>query len=579
MKIGKRTTLAILLSSLTCLALPSHAEKNERSENHAERDSTKHILLISVDGLHQSDLEWFVTMHPHSTLARMVAEGANYTNARTPFPSDSFPGMVGQVTGGNPKTTGIYYDDAYSRGLLPAGTVNCAGTKSGAEVFYAEVNAKDPNRLDSGQPISGLYGDLSKIAQLSGHAQDLINPASLPVDPKTCSPVYPHQYLKVNTIFEVAHRHNLRTAWSDKHAAYDILNGPSGKGIDDLFAPEINSSVTDPTPPAAPGDDWTKDNTNTQKYDAFKVKAVLNWIKGYDHSGTQSTGIPAIFGMNFQSVSTAQKLNKSNYYIEPSDPATIMADGLGGYTLKGAVPGPVLQSALSFVDEKLKAMVAAINPSNTVIMLSAKHGQSPQDRAALTIINDGDMIDALNCAWENNSSSCKDSTKPHLVAHTIDDDGILMWLSDRSVKATSFAKHFLQNYSGTGIGSDALGNKVDKKFTHAGTAKIYAGGEAANVIGVKLSDDRVPDLIGVAQYGVVWAGSKLSKIAEHGGNAKQDRHVPIVVWGNGIQHRVVDESVETTQIAPTIATLLELDPNELQAVQIEHTKALPDLHE
>ena len=35
------------------------------------------------------------------------------------------------------------------------------------------------------------------------------------------------------------------------------------------------------------------------------------------------------------------------------------------------------------------------------------------------------------------------------------------------------------------------------------------------------------------------------------------------------------ESVETTQIAPTILHLLGLNPNDLQAVRIEGTKTLP----
>ncbi|SDX85789.1 Type I phosphodiesterase / nucleotide pyrophosphatase [Collimonas sp. OK242] len=576
MRTPKKLTLAALLSLLACATTFSHAEETDAGKQPAK--PAKHVLLISVDGMHQADLDWFVSAYPHSTIARMVREGVNYTNARTPFPSDSFPGMVGQVTGGNPKTTGIYYDDAYSRGLLPAGTTGCAGAQPGAEVYYAEVDAKDMNRLDSGQQIPGLYTDLTKISQLTGHAQDLIDPKTLPVDPKTCSPVYPHQYLQVNTIFEVAQQHHLRTAWSDKHAAYEILNGPSGKGIDDLFAPEINSSVTDPSAPAGAGADWTKDNVNTQKYDAFKVKAVVNWIKGFDHAGNNALGTPAIFGMNFQSVSTAQKLNKSGYYTDPKDPNTIMTNGLGGYTLNGAVPGPVLQSALTFVDEQLKTMVGALDLKNTVVILSAKHGQSPQNRTALTIINDGDMIDALNCAWENNSASCKDPAQTHLVAHAIDDDGILMWLTDRSTKATRFAKKFLLAYSGTGIGSDALGSAVSKPFTQAGVTKIYAGEEAEDLFGTKRGDERVPDVVGIAQQGVVWAGGKLSKIAEHGGNARQDRHVPIVVWGAGIAHQSNDDHVETTQIAPTILSLLALDPRELRAVQIEHTKALPDLH-
>ena len=188
------------------------------------------------------------------------------------------------------------------------------------------------------------------------------------------------------------------------------------------------------------------------------------------------------------------------------------------------------------------------------------------------------MIDALNCAWEGNNATCKDPAKPHLVAHAIDDDGILMWFTDRSTKATSFAKQFLLNYSGTGIGSDGFGNPISKPFTQAGVTKIYAGEETVDLFGVRRGDERVPDLVGIAQLGVVWAGGKLSKIAEHGGNAQQDRHVPIVVWGAGITHQSVDDHVETTQIAPTILTLLGLDPDELRAVQIERTKALPELH-
>lgn len=569
MKSLTKTALSVAATALFTVNAPAFADNAN-----ADAAKSKHVLLISVDGLHQDDLNWFVTMHPQSTLAKLVREGSSFNRAFTPYPSDSFPGMVGQVTGGTPGVTGIYYDDAYSRALLPAGTANCANGKLGAEVYYAEVIAKDPNRLDSGQQIAGLYSDFSKIFQLSGQARDLIDPATLPVDPSSCLPVYPHQYMRVNTVFEVAHQHGLHTAWSDKHAAYEILNGPSGNGIDDLFAPEINSSVTDPTPPNTVGPDWTKDNTSTQFYDALKVKAVINWLHGFDHSGTKQHGVPAILGLNFQAVSTAQKLNTSKYYIDPNNTNTVMTGGLGGYTLNGAVPGPVLQSALTFIDDQLSTMLGALDPATTTLILSAKHGQSPQDRSALTIVDDGDMIDALNCAWENNSTTCKDPSVSHLVAHAMDDDGILMWLNDRSPKALNFAKNFLWNYSGTGIGSDAQGNQVSKKFSHAGASQFFVGDDVNAIFGAKKSDERVPDLIGYAQYGTVWAGSKLSKIAEHGGNGMQDRHVPIVMWGSGVSHASNDAPVMTTQIAPTILRLLGLSPTELDAVKLQRTKSL-----
>jgi len=80
------------------------------------------VLLLSVDGLHQQDLAWYVRHYPHSVLAALTAQGMEYSNAETPFPSDSTPGMTAQVTGGNPRSTGLYYDDTWNHDVFPAGT-------------------------------------------------------------------------------------------------------------------------------------------------------------------------------------------------------------------------------------------------------------------------------------------------------------------------------------------------------------------------------------------------------------------------------------------------------------------------
>lgn len=69
-----------------------------------------------------------------------------------------------------------------------------------------------------------------------------INPQNLPqamVDNK-CIDLYPHQRLRVNTIFEVAQKHG-QTAYTDKHPSYDLVRGPSGKGLDVGYFPEIQS--------------------------------------------------------------------------------------------------------------------------------------------------------------------------------------------------------------------------------------------------------------------------------------------------------------------------------------------------
>jgi Type I phosphodiesterase / nucleotide pyrophosphatase len=532
--------------------------------DHSDRDTVDHVLLVSVDGMHQSDLAWYVQTHPNSTLATLMAQGIDYSNASTPFPSDSYPGMIGQVTGGNPLSTGCYYDDTWNHAVFPPGTKNCVGPAPGAEVTYMEVIDKNQNALDAGQGIVPAHGNpdpWANILRMTGNPLHVIDPSKLPVDPSNCKPIYPNQYLQVNTIFEVAHRHHLLTAWSDKHPAQLVLSGPSGEGVDDYFTPEINSSANPAAPTESGQPDWTTDNLLTQKYDEYKVEAVLNWINGHRHDGSGNPGTPAIFGLNFQSVSTGQKLPTSRTEGDLSGTAK------GGYLADGATPGPVLRNALDFVDQSLGKMVNALAQggllNRTAIIVSAKHGQSPMNLAALNRINDGQIIDALNAGW----NGIHPSAKP-LVALGVDDDGILLWLNDRSTAATDYAGQFLLNYNDSSASVDG------KPVTSAGLLQVYTGLAAAQLIGVDLSDPRVPDVIGISQYGVVYT-SHTAKIAEHGGDHLEDRNVPILLaWSGAAGGTAVTAPVETTQIAPTILVLLGLNPNELQAVRIEGTQPL-----
>jgi Type I phosphodiesterase / nucleotide pyrophosphatase len=516
---------------------------------------SRHVLLLSVDGMHQSDLDWYVRTHPHSTLAALTRGGIEYTHARTPVPSDSFPGLIAQVTGGQPASTGVYYDVSFNHSLLPPGTRSCTGAGPGAVVAYDESLDRDTDRLDAGQGLRGLPGS---ILRMTPNPRALINPAGLPVDPTACSPgsphrVYPHSYLKVNTVFEVARAAGLRTAWSDKHPAYDIVNGPSGRGVQDLFTPEINSLAPARFPA---GDSWTDDNGATIQYDSYKVRAVENEIDGFEHSGRQRVGTPAIFGMNFQAVSTAQKLPTS--------------DGLtGGYLPGGVVPGPLLTRALNFVNSAVGALVAHVDArhlsAGTTIILSAKHGQSPMDPSALTRIDDGPILDSLNAAWKRASAATTD-----LVAAASDDDGMLLWLSDRRPAAAAFAARYLRTHPATG-NTIAGGSRT---LPSAGLRTVYAGPGAAAYLHTPRRDPRHPDVVGIAIPGVVYTGGT-SKIAEHGGADPQDRDVPLLVSNAGRYAGRVTSSVGTTQIAPTILALLGLDPQALQAVRKEHTAVLP----
>jgi hypothetical protein len=190
----------------------------------------------------------------------------------------------------------------------------------------------------------------------------------------------------------VARDHGLRTAWSDKHPAYQALSGPSGNGVQDYFTPEINSQAIG----FPAGEDWTGDNAAAMEYDSFKVQAILNEIDGFDHSGRHHVGVPAIFGMNFQTVSTAENLPTS--------------DGLtGGYLPGGKVPGPLLVRALNYINAKVGAMVSRIQAQglagSTAIVLSAEHGQSPTDPSKLARVPDGPIIPMSSASPSRASST------------------------------------------------------------------------------------------------------------------------------------------------------------------------------
>ena len=151
-----------------------------------------------------------------------------------------------------------------------------------------------------------------------------------------------------------------------------------------------------------------------------------------------------------------------------------------------------------------------------------------------------------------------------------DDDGLLWWLSDRSQAAADFVKNYLWTHTAPAV--NYAGHTITVQ--HSGLREIFAGQQSAQFFGVSTSDPHHPDVFGIAQVGTTYTTG--TKIAEHGGDNPGDRDVPLIVYVPGtVQPGQISKGVETTQVAPTILTLLGLNPRDLQAVQIEHTRVLP----
>jgi hypothetical protein len=519
--------ITVAAASLTAASTAALAD-----ETPLESHEIKHVLLISVDGLHALDLSNFVATHADSTLAELGRHGVTYSNNSTSSPSDSFPGLASLVTGGSPVTTGLWYDDTYNRALSPPAQTDGLGNpggscpgKIGTNVAWDEAVDIDLTRLDAG---GGL------------------NPKFLVRNPNNgCKTILPHEYLRVNTIFEVVKAGGGRTAWTDKHPSYEWTNGPSGKGVDDFYGPEINSipvalpqfpgcspvPFADPTP----DDGWTNSFDDIKCYDSLHVQAVINQIDGFTHDRAHKVGVPALFGTNFQAVSVGEKL--------AVDPVTGLK---GGYTDVLGTPGQGLASELEFIDQSIGRFVRELKAQrlfdSTLIIISAKHGQSPIDGSKRRGIGGGQPAATIGSA----------------DAFDISDDGSLIWLTDPSLTPAVVA---------------TLSTPANQQTL--GIQEIFAGQSLRNKFDNPGADPRTPDIILKVNTGVIFTGG--SKLSEHGGFNEDDIHTALLVSLPSLEHAVVKSAVSNRQVAPTIIKALGLDPNDLDAVRKEQIAPLPFL--
>ncbi len=489
-----------LLASFSGAQIRKPQPAGSQTKPNSQQHPVAHVLLLSIDGMHALDLARLTRERSDSALARLSAHGITYTNAHTSFPSNSWPGLLSMVTGGSPNSTGVIFENNYDRSLSPPAS-DCS--KVGTVVIFDSSIDKNPNAVDGGGGI---------------------DPEKLPRDPKNgCKPVFPHSFIRVNNIFEVIKQAGGRTAWSDKHPAYEFLNGPSGTGIDDLYTPEVHANRVG------------KNIQKIEAYDDLKVDAVLNQIHGQDHTGTKHVGVPVIFGMNFQAISVAQKLEGN------------------GYLDANGTPSPGLLDAFTHTDQSISKVLGALQQhglmTSTLIIVTAKHGDVPIDPTRLKHA-DLELIPKTVSVIDKN-----------LLAGLNQDGSIAMvWLADQKRTAEVTAA-------------------LRKIQVEAGIQEIYSGDSLKLRFNDPDSDPRVPDIIIQPNAGQIYVNPGSGFIAEHGGMTDADRHVPLLISHPSLGHQEIKSPTQTAQIAPTILKALGLDPNSLQAVRQERTSSLPGFDE
>ena len=173
--------------------------------------------------------------------------------------------------------------------------------------------------------------------------------------------------------------------------------------------------------------------------------------------------------MNFQTVSVAEKVDSpSTLTKNPDGTYTEGPTELAGYYPGGTTPRPLLASAFDYVNAQLERMVDTIQQdglaSSTAIIITAKHGQSPQDPLQLKRINDGPIIDAINAAW-----TAQTGDQDNLIVAGTDDDLWQSYLSVKTQAAADFVKNYLWNHSATAVlyNNDGI-NRGTEQVAHSG---------------------------------------------------------------------------------------------------------------
>jgi len=552
--------LAITLASSTYLTA---AEKQTPASG-----PIKHVLLLSIDGMHAVDLyncangvAGVNSGFPYCpNMAALTQTGINYVNAESSKPSDSFPGMAALASGGTPKSTGLYYDVAYDRSLdapakatgtgLAAGTCTPFGIPTGTTTDNDQGVDLDDSKLNGGAPGAGLTeGGINSL-----------DPLKLSRNPQAgCAGVWPWNFIRVNTVFGVIHAAGGYTAWIDKHPSYSFVGGPGGKGLDDYYSPEVSSAVVplpgvktlegascDPVRDTVGTAAWNGSFANIQCYDALKVYALLNQIAGKTHSGAPAQ-VPAVFGMNFQSVYIGQSVNEGGV-------------ATGGYENAAAVPSGQLLLEVEYVDrcigEIVNALIAAGIYNDTLVIVTAKHGDSPIDPTRYVADGAGTPATVLGglIPW---SESPLNTTG---IGAT-EDDVSLLWLK-KGVPVSEAVEILKRNADAIGLGEMYYGPSLAMNYNIGG---LDPG-----------QDPRSPDIIVTPNVGVTYSGST-SMIGDHGGFAHDDTNVIMLVSNPSFSPRMVSTVTTTTQVAPTILKALGMNPGLLDAVRAEGTAVLPEV--
>jgi arylsulfatase A-like enzyme len=215
---------------------------------------------------------------------------------------------------------------------------------------------------------------------------------------------------------------------------------------------------------------------------------------------------------------------------------------------------------IEYVDTAVGEIVSALKTAglyeSTLIIITAKHGESPID--ATRYVADGTNTPATLLG---NAIPFSESPLNTTGIGATEDDVSVLWLKK-------------------GASVSAAVESLENNAAAIGMREIYYGPSLAlnyNVGGREPGEDpRSPDIIVTPNVGVTYLGST-SMIGDHGGFAHDYTNVMLLVANPSFTPQTVSAEAQTIQVAPTMVQALGLNPAALDAVKVEGTPVLPEV--
>ncbi len=261
--------------------------------------------------------------------------------------------------------------------------------------------------------------------------------------------------------------------------------------------------------------------------DSAQIDAVVGWIEGRDCKG-QAAPVPEIFGATLTAFDTAERNDVA--YVDYS-----------------GAPSALVERAAAGTDQQIGRVLAALKKSGlydtTWIVVTATFGEGGISPLRSRAVDAAALARAI------------DAVRPGLVAHVTAEGTAMIWLRDSSK-------------------TQVVVRALSARAARLGIAAIRSGQELTLTMNAPADDSRMPDIVVEPKDSAYFTlhGSGLDV-----GDREAATHVPLLISGAQFTGRLDKTWVPTTQTAPLLMRALGMDKFDLEALQHEHTPALPGI--